>query len=77
MDSWPNRAQRYRREAERLRAEAGKADPYTREQLLNVARQYERLATSIWWDKRYFGELRSLPKLGSRLTASIGNKWQS
>jgi hypothetical protein len=47
MDSWPNRVERYRREAERLRAEAGKADPYTRQQLLNVARQYERLATSI------------------------------
>jgi hypothetical protein len=47
-DPWPNRAQRYRREAERLRAEAEKVpDPYTRQQLLNVARQYERLATSI------------------------------
>jgi hypothetical protein len=47
VDTWPNRVERYRREAERLRAEAGTADPYTRQQLLNVARQYERLAMSI------------------------------
>jgi hypothetical protein len=45
-DPWPDRVQRYRREAERLRAEAEK-DPYTRQQLVNVARQYERLAISI------------------------------
>jgi hypothetical protein len=49
MDSsWPDRAQRYRREAEHLRAEAETVpDPYTRQQLLNIARQYERLAMSI------------------------------
>jgi hypothetical protein len=45
---WSGRVQRYRREAERLRAEAETVtDPYARQQLLNIARQYERLATSI------------------------------
>ena len=45
---WSDRVQRYRREAERLRAEAeAAADPYARQQLLNVARQYDRLAASI------------------------------
>jgi len=39
------RAERYRREAERIRAVVENTrDPQTREQLLDIARQYEILA---------------------------------
>jgi hypothetical protein len=47
-DSWQTRAERYRREAERLRAEAEIVhDPHSRQQLLEIARQYDSLAASI------------------------------
>ena len=42
------RAERYRREAERIRAVAENTrDPQTRQQLLDIARQYERLAQEV------------------------------
>ena len=48
MDSRRERAERYRREADRVRAVAETIrDPHTRQQLLEVARQYETLAISI------------------------------
>lgn len=48
MDSRLARVERYRREAARLNAQAAIVqDPVFREQLLNIARQYEILATSI------------------------------
>ena len=50
MESRNGRAARYRAEAERLLQEAaGLPDSSMREQLLDIARQYERLADTVEW----------------------------
>jgi hypothetical protein len=48
MPSRQSRAERYRREAENARREAAAVhDPDVRQQLLNIAQQYDTLADSI------------------------------
>ena len=48
MESHRQRAARYEAEADRLRREAASThDPSVRQQLIDIARQYEMLATTV------------------------------